>query len=387
MKKLADFRRLIQILSSQEGDGMRKGRLTAQRKRSIVKGIYIKIALFSYIFFLVVAQTMGSTNALFNDTESISMQLKAADEFPDPFLDEWDKSSIEVTNGKLESCEKITAEIKNVGDGDMGGKLRYWIYFGSGPPGNNLEENEKYTLIFEGKYGPLNKDQSETITYEMDKSDGNGKYFVVAERHPKHANGKGNQNKGLPRTEIDVSCFEKYDENHDVKTHEEVEEQVDEEKGEEKNENLKEDSKKEEDEEHETSIDNDKQPEDQQNEEEPIEEEPIEEKAEEETIEKEIEENVSFKLDQSESEVEVELTNNSSVDMKDVVITLHTHQENGSVKNNNTKVDEVQISNIEASESKRVKFEAELLNRNFSIKTTSASGKEHWSEIYETKKN
>ncbi|MBM7097061.1 hypothetical protein JSY36_15115 [Bacillus sp. H-16] len=363
---------------------MRKGRLTAKRRRSLVKGICIKFAIFSYIFFLLIAQTMGSTTALFNDTESIGMHLKAADEFPDPFLDEWDKSSIEVTNGNLESCIRITADIKNVGDGNMGGELKYWIYFGNGAPGNNLEENENYEKIYEGKYGPLKSGESEKVTYELDEDPGNGKYFVVAERHPKHANGKGSQNKGLPRAEVNVSCF---DDKQTADTDEETTEELEDSTDEEKDQNDKKDNHIEKDEDDENPVE-EADPEDQKEEDEADPEAQKEEggadehEQDEEKID--VKEKVTFKLNTKEDVLEIEFTNDSSIDLTEVVIVLHSHQGKGAVKNNNAKLDEIKIDTINAGESKALEFDKEF--QQFSaIRLTSSSGSEHWSDIYEKK--
>ena len=98
---------------------------------------------------------------------------------------EWSKSSLSFDGGCDGDCEEVSAQVCNVGDGDMSGSVEYNVYYAvSGNPKDG-------TVVDTGSVGPLASGECDDLTYTPTED---GNYMFQAFQEAGHP---GNENHDL----------------------------------------------------------------------------------------------------------------------------------------------------------------------------------------------
>lgn len=162
---------------------MRQSRLHKFKKQKAGMLIFVQLVVIYCLSIYGLFEFTSPTNASFNDIESLSFTLKAADDFETP--DEnpgWDKSSLEFI--QTNKCENgtISAIVKNGNDSnEMKGSVTYEVYFAEkGNPKNGAS-------VASGEVQALDPGETLKLTY---KPNLDGNYMFRAEQRSGHP-GKG----------------------------------------------------------------------------------------------------------------------------------------------------------------------------------------------------
>ena len=112
---------------------------------------------------------------------SVRKNLSAASgvSVANPLQDEWNKSSLSFVGGCTDSsCNNVSVQVCNVGDGDMSDSVDWELYY-------IFEGNPKDgEVLTSGTVGPLGQDECQTLSYNPNGVAGN--YMFRAEQEPGH---------------------------------------------------------------------------------------------------------------------------------------------------------------------------------------------------------
>lgn len=178
---------------------MRQSRLRKFKNRKIGSLIIIQLLAIYLLGVYGLLEFTSSTDAAFNDIESLKLSLQAADEFERPNDDEddedeneednsWDKSSLEfVNNGEKLNCQSgmISAVVQNgVDSRPMKGPVTYEVYWTE--KGNPKPEHGGI-IVEAGQIPSLEAGETHELTYKFNQP---GNYKFRALQRPGHP-GKG----------------------------------------------------------------------------------------------------------------------------------------------------------------------------------------------------
>ncbi|WP_322741823.1 amyloid fiber anchoring/assembly protein TapA [Fictibacillus phosphorivorans] len=181
---------------------MRVKRLRKFRNKNWSYVLCMKLGLIFYSMTFSILYLTGYTSAYFNDNESVTGVIQAGTW--------WDKSSLTFVTKQNQTksdalCTSIDMTIKNAGDGNRIGPVRYEVWWAeTGNPKNGLK-------VSEGEVKALNSGESEILSHSPDK-EGTYKFKAFqSEGHP----GQGE----LWSEDLKVNCSESQPEEEKKEDH------------------------------------------------------------------------------------------------------------------------------------------------------------------------